>query len=109
MTRIHRLAALTVAGLAMADGWNAAAQPPQAPAQGLSLRKTTAVTYEASRTTKVDMVGTPLLPRARGEAEIKTEASGPVRIKAKVKSLGAPGQFGAEYLTYVLWAIPPQG
>ena len=115
MTRTQRSAALTTVGLALVLATSAPAQQAPAPApappasQGLSLRKTTAVTYEASRTTKVDLVGTPLLPRARGEAEIKTEAAGPVRIKAKVKSLGAPGQFGAEYLTYVLWAIPPQG
>ncbi len=111
MARIHRVAMLTVAALAIAIATVAAAQQapaPSAPA-GLLSRKTTAVTYEARRDTKVDLVGTPLLPRARGEAEIKTESSGPVQIKAKVRALGAPGQFGAEYLTHVLWAIPPQG
>ena len=76
---------------------------------GLLSRKTSAVTYEARRTTKVDLIGTPLMPRARGEAEIKTESSGPVAIKAKMKDLTSPTQFGPEYLTYVLWAIPPQG
>jgi outer membrane protein OmpA-like peptidoglycan-associated protein len=80
---------------------------PSAP--GLLSRKTSAVTYEARRTTKVDLVGTPLMPRTRGEAEIKTESSGPVAIKAKMKDLTPPTQFGPEYLTYVLWAIPPQG
>jgi outer membrane protein OmpA-like peptidoglycan-associated protein len=49
------------------------------------------------------------MPRTRGEAEIKTESSGPVAIKAKLRDLTAPTQFGPEYLTYVLWAIPPQG
>jgi hypothetical protein len=76
---------------------------------GLLSRKTSAVTYEARRDTKVDLIGTPLMPRARGEAEIKTESSGPVAIKAKMRDLTAPTQFGPEYLTYVLWAIPPQG
>jgi outer membrane protein OmpA-like peptidoglycan-associated protein len=70
---------------------------PSAP--GLLSRKTSAVTYEARRTTKVDLVGTPLMPRTRGEAE----------IKAKMRDLTPPTQFGPEYLTYVLWAIPPQG
>jgi outer membrane protein OmpA-like peptidoglycan-associated protein len=107
MTRIQRFAVIVSAGLAVAVNARTSAQQP-APAS-LSSRKTTAVTYEASRDTAVDLVGTPLLPRARGEAQVHTEASGPVRIKAKVKSLGAPGQFGPEYLTYVLWAIPPQG
>jgi outer membrane protein OmpA-like peptidoglycan-associated protein len=110
MTRSDRLAVLVVVGMATAAGTITRAQQAAVPVpQGLSSRRTTAVTYDASRTTKVDMIGTPLLPRARGEAQIKTDASGPVLIKAKMKSLGAPGQFGAEYLTYVLWAIPPQG
>lgn len=30
-------------------------------------------------------------------------------VKAKVKGLTPAGQFGPEYLTYTLWAIPPQG
>jgi len=112
MTRsMQRFAVMTAAGLAIAMPTIADAQ--QAPASsspaGLPSRRTTAVTYEARRETKVDLVGTPLLPRARGEAQIKTESAGPVQIKAKVRSLGAPGQFGVEYLTYVLWAITPQG
>jgi outer membrane protein OmpA-like peptidoglycan-associated protein len=76
---------------------------------GLTSRRTTAVTYDAKRDTKVDLVGTPMMPRARGEAEIKTESAGPVAVKAKAKGLTPAGQFGPEYLTYVLWAIPPQG
>ena len=67
------------------------------------------MTYEARRTTKIDLVGTPLMPRTRGEAEIKTESAGPVWIKAKVRGLTSPSQLGPEYLTFVLWAIPPQG
>jgi outer membrane protein OmpA-like peptidoglycan-associated protein len=85
----------------------AAGQAP--PAAGLPSRSTTAVTYEARRTTTVDLVGTPLLPRARGRAEVETEAAGPVRIAAEMRGLAAPAQFGAEYLTYVAWAVPPQG
>jgi outer membrane protein OmpA-like peptidoglycan-associated protein len=72
-------------------------------------RSTSAVTYEARRTTRIDLIGTPLVPRSRGEAEIKTEEAGPIRIKASVRDLAAPGEFGLEYLTYVLWAIRPEG
>jgi outer membrane protein OmpA-like peptidoglycan-associated protein len=49
------------------------------------------------------------MPRPRGEVEIKTESAGPVRIKAKMRGLTSASQFGAEYLTFVFWAIPPQG
>lgn len=76
---------------------------------GLASRRTTAISYEARRTTTVDLIGTPLLPRSRGRAEIKTGAAGPVHFKVNAKSLTPPTQFGSEYLTYVLWAIPPQG
>jgi len=107
----------------VAVGWTSDAAPrlahphsrpeAQAPAaatpQGLSSRKTTAITYEARRTTKIDLVGTPLMPRSRGEAEIRTESAGPVQIKAKMRDLTPATQFGPEYLTFVLWAIPPQG
>jgi outer membrane protein OmpA-like peptidoglycan-associated protein len=88
----------------------AAAQQASTPSTGgISSRSTTAVTYEARRTTEVDMVGTPLMPRARGEAEIETEAAGPVQIRARVRDVTAPAPLGPEYLTYVLWAVPPQG
>jgi outer membrane protein OmpA-like peptidoglycan-associated protein len=106
----YRCRSLAAASAVAAIAWTgvAAAQTPAAPG-GLSSRRTTAVTYEARRTTNVDLVGTPLLPRTRGEAEVETEAAGPVRIKAKMRDLSPATQFGTEYLTYVFWAIPPQG
>ena len=111
MTRI-RIAVMAGALIALIAPLSVmtAAQQAAAPAAGtVASRSTTAVTYEARRTTQVDLVGTPLMPRARGEAEIETEASGPVRIKAKVKDMTPPAPLGPEYLTYVLWAVPPQG
>jgi len=108
MSRTTRLIALILAPVALAS-IVASAQQSSTAVAGLTSRRTTAVTYEANRDTKVDLVGTPMMPRARGEAEIKTESSGPVTVKAKVKTLTPAGQFGPEYLTYVLWAIPPQG
>ena len=109
MARLRSLLVLAVV-CAIAVVRPAEAQQGAGPSgPGLLSRKTSAVTYEARRSTKVDLVGTPLMPRTRGEAEIKTESSGPVAIKAKMRDLTAPTQFGPEYLTYVLWAIPPQG
>jgi outer membrane protein OmpA-like peptidoglycan-associated protein len=108
---LHRIlihGCLTLALGAVLASAARAQETASAPA-GLSSRRTTAVSYEARRTTKIDLVGTPLLPRARGEVEIRTEAAGPVRIKAKVRDLTAASQFGPEYLTYVFWTIPPQG
>ena len=100
---------VTVACGVSAAVWSVALAAQSTAPVGLSSRRTTVVTYEARRTTKVDLLGTPLLPRTRGEAEIETEAAGPVRITARVRGLTPPTQFGSEYLSFVLWAVPPQG
>jgi hypothetical protein len=49
-----------------------------------------------------------LLPKAGGEAKVKG-AAGAVEIEADFKDLEAPARFGHQYLTYVLWAITPDG
>jgi outer membrane protein OmpA-like peptidoglycan-associated protein len=58
--------------------------------------------------TKIDFVGTPLAATAKGEAKVSSEAT-TTTIKAEFKGLPDPSQFGAEYLTYVLWAVSPEG
>ncbi len=58
--------------------------------------------------TKIDFRGTVLLPAARGEAKIESRG-GAVEIDAKFDDLTPPTRFGAQYLTYVLWAITPEG
>ncbi len=58
--------------------------------------------------TKIDFRGTVLLPKAKGEATVESER-GRTKIEAKLEGLSAPQRFGREYLTYVLWAITPEG
>lgn len=58
--------------------------------------------------TKVGMLGTTLMPQAKGDAHVDSR-HGRVVISAKVDKVGDPTQFGPEYLTYVLWAITPEG
>src|SRR5579884_4144379 len=58
--------------------------------------------------TKVGLVGTTLMPQAKGDAHVDSR-HGRVVISAKMDKLGDPTQFGPEYLTYVLWAITPEG
>ena len=70
---------------------------------------TPAINYRPRKgDTKVDFRGTPLLPFAVGEAEVGGK-KGYIDIEAKFDKLAAPTQFGPEYLTYVLWAITPEG
>jgi outer membrane protein OmpA-like peptidoglycan-associated protein len=72
-------------------------------------RTTPAINYRPrSGKTKVDLVGTPLLPEARGEAEVSGE-KGYIEIDARVRQMQPATRFGREYLTYVLWAITPEG
>ena len=49
-----------------------------------------------------------LTPGAKGSAIVEAK-TGAVSIHAKLERLGAPQQFGAEFLTYVLWAVSPEG
>ncbi len=58
--------------------------------------------------TKIDFQGTVLLPRAKGEAKVASKG-GVVEIECKFEKLEAPTRFGPQYLTYVLWAITPDG
>ena len=72
-------------------------------------RTTAAINYRPrSGDTKVDFAGTALLPDARGEAEVSGE-KGYIRIDARFDELQPATRFGPEYLTYVLWAITPEG
>ena len=58
--------------------------------------------------TMIDFKGTVLLADAKGSAEIKSKA-GATEIEAQFENLPTATQFGPEYLTYVLWAISPEG
>jgi outer membrane protein OmpA-like peptidoglycan-associated protein len=72
-------------------------------------RSIEAVNYrQRSGKTKIDFRGTALLPDAGGDASVEAKRD-KVNIDAKFKHLEKPTSFGPEYLTYVLWAITPQG
>ncbi len=58
--------------------------------------------------TEVDIAGTDLMPEVRGEAKVDSK-SGRLEIKVKANGLEPADKFGLEYLTYVLWAITPEG
>jgi hypothetical protein len=72
-------------------------------------RTTKAVNYRRNGiATPLDFRGTVLLPDAEGSAWVKAK-KGSTEIRAKFEELPAPTRFGREYLTYVLWAITPEG
>jgi outer membrane protein OmpA-like peptidoglycan-associated protein len=61
-----------------------------------------------SGSTKIDFRGTALLPEARGEASVESK-QGVIKIDARMEKLQPATMFGPEYLTYVMWAITPEG
>src|SRR5262249_50231559 len=72
-------------------------------------RTTKAVDYRhRGGSTKVDLRGTELMPQATGEAKVESKA-GRLEIDAKLSGMEPANKFGLEYLTYVLWAITPEG
>jgi outer membrane protein OmpA-like peptidoglycan-associated protein len=113
---------LTVCGLAL--GPPAFSQAPQAPNPTqqpvengsapiyritVVARTTKAINYNhRSGSTKIGFRGTALMPEARGEAKVESK-QGVIKIDAGMEKLGPATQFGHEYLTYVMWAITPEG
>ena len=72
-------------------------------------RSIPAVNYRPrSGDTRIDFAGTALMPKAKGWADVEGKA-GYIDINARFDDLGKATQFGPEYLTYVLWAITPEG
>jgi outer membrane protein OmpA-like peptidoglycan-associated protein len=70
---------------------------------------TPAINYRPRKgDTKVDFAGTALSPLATGSAQVEGK-KGYIDIDAKFDHLAPPTQFGPEYLTYVLWAVTPEG
>ncbi len=75
----------------------------------LEVRTTKAINYRhLSGPTKIDFRGTVLQSQARGEARVESRR-GAVRIQAQFEKLEPASRFGGEFLTYVLWAISPEG
>jgi outer membrane protein OmpA-like peptidoglycan-associated protein len=72
-------------------------------------RSVQAVNYQhRSGATDVDFAGTALLPSANGNAKVRSKR-GTMEVEAEFGNLQNPTTFGGEYLTYVLWAISPEG
>jgi len=72
-------------------------------------RNVQAVNYKhRGGATKVDFAGTDLMPQANGQAKVESK-KGYIEIEVEFGNLQRPTSFGNEYLTYILWAISPEG
>jgi len=84
--------------------------PSTAPAATASVSRTTkAVNYRrVGGGTRIDFQGTELMQQANGEARVQNKGNR-VEIDAKFLGLDEATKFGLEYLTFVLWAVSPEG
>jgi outer membrane protein OmpA-like peptidoglycan-associated protein len=64
--------------------------------------------FHRSGATKIGFQGTALLPQAKGTAKVQGQ-TGRTTIEMDLEGLSPANGFGNEYLTYVLWAITPEG
>src|ERR1700674_4765595 len=72
-------------------------------------RSVEAVNYRhRNGSTKIDFRGTSLMPDGTGEAKVNSKA-GRLEVDAEFKNVRNANYYGPEYLTYVLWAVTPEG
>ena len=64
--------------------------------------------FHRTGATKIGFQGTALLPQAKGTAKVQGQ-TGRTTIEIDLEGLSPANGFGNEYLTYVLWAITPEG
>src|SRR5205823_11140395 len=113
--RKHKMI-LAIASLLIAVTPAGAAQVPQRAKQPIYTitinvvdRTTKAINYQhRSGSTTIDFQGTVLMPAARGEAKVESK-QGYMEVEVEFDNLQSATRFGPEFLTYVMWAITPQG
>jgi len=117
-TALLSLALIAVLGVSVAPAWAQAPatpdtqkQPESSPLYSVTVvaRTTKAINYRhLSGPTKIDFHGTVLLPLALGQATVEGKKTA-VRIQARFEKMEPASRFGPEFLTYVLWAVSPEG
>ena len=117
MRLLCSLIAFTISSLPALPGQVGAPAPSQAPSNQtvpifnvtVVQRALQAVNFERhSGPTEIDLKGTVLMAKAEGKATVEVK-NGYTKIDLNIKHLQPPTQFGTEFLTYILWAITPDG
>ena len=79
-----------------------------APVANAVSHTTKAMHYRPGANTKLPFQTTDLMTGAIGEAKIEAKKT-TINIEAKIQGVDEATKFGLEYLTYVLWAVSPEG
>jgi outer membrane protein OmpA-like peptidoglycan-associated protein len=106
----HWMRFLPVLGLVLCAGIvSAQTQEAATPASDVISKSIKAVGYVVGGgATKVIFVPTGAISQGSGEAKVEVK-KGPTNIELKVKDMAQASTIGTEFLTYVLWAITPDG
>src|SRR6516162_3027751 len=105
----NKTVALSFLVLGVTVGAASAQVQQDVPESNLVSKSVKAVGYRVGGgSTKVDLEGTDLMPQGSGEAKVDAR-QGKTNIEVAVKHLEQPSKFGAEFLTYVLWVVTPDG
>ena len=105
--------ALTLGAMAQTNSQATIALEPMSPTPTFRVtvisRSVQAVNYKhRSGASKLDFAGTSLMPGAHGQAKVESK-KGYIEIEVEFANLDRPTTFGNEYLTYILWAVSPEG
>ncbi len=68
----------------------------------------TAIGYPPGKSIEVDLAGTGLMPVGSGQAKVKA-GTGATGVEAEFQNMAQAMTLGTEFLTYVLWAVSPDG
>ena len=95
--------------LSLTTGTTAAQSQEKVPDSSSVSNSVKAIGYKVGGgSTKVDLKGTDLMAQAIGEARVKAK-TGATSIEISLKNMTEPSKLGAEFLTYVVWAVTPDG
>ncbi len=103
---LRRLVTLSILSWLPGASW--AQTGGSAPVVKIDIARTIqAVNFKVNQSAKVDFRGTELMPQGTGRAKVDVGA-GSTQIDAIFEKMDSPDKFGP-YLTYVLWAVTPEG
>ncbi len=100
------IASVIGSALWFTPAWSQSSQPPEST---LTARTIKALGYPVKGgVVTVNLSSTGVVPGSSGQAKVEAK-SGITTIWAEVAGLTAPTSLGSEFLTYVIWAVSPEG
>ena len=91
------------------ERWGAAPQNQSSFEVTMVARTITVINYEhRGGSTQIGFRGSPIMPNGKGSGKVESK-QGRIQVNAEFQKMSPPQLFGPEYLTFVLWAITPEG